>query len=277
MALCARPRYHPRTRRPVHNMTPQPAMPDSQQDGYAVPEVNALRCFDWLRRGWRDFAHCPGIALAHGALMALFGALLFGFVAHRFWLLAGAFSGFLLVAPVLATGLYAVSRALERGERATFATVRAVWHSGDTRLITFGILLALAGTGWVMTSAALITLWAPQPINEPAEFVKYVVISDSWLFEAWVVLGGLLAAPVFASSVIAMPMLLDRPVGVLAAVLASWRVVLANPLPLAVWAAAIMLLTLIGMATLLVGLVVLMPLLGHASWHAYRDLVRHAA
>lgn len=250
---------------------------ESLHERYAVREVDALRGFDWLRRGWQDLTRCPGIVLAHGALMALFGALLFGFAAHRFWLLAGAFSGFLLVAPVLATGLYALSRALESNAPAGFAAVRAVWCSGDRRLITFGVLLALAGTGWVMTSAALITLWAPQPVNEPVEFLRHVVIGDSWLFEAWIMLGGLLAAPVFASSVIAMPMLLDRPVGVLAAVLTSWRAVLANPLPMAVWAALIMLLTLLGMATLLIGLVVLMPLLGHASWHAYRDLVKDAA
>jgi uncharacterized membrane protein len=251
--------------------------PDSTHDRYAVPEIDAMRGFEWLRRGWQDLLRCPGVALTHGALMAAFGALLFGFAAHRFWLLAGAFSGFLLVAPVLATGLYAVSRALEQNTAAGFTTVRAVWCSGDRRLVTFGVLLALAGTGWVMTSAALITLWAPQPVNAPADFLRHVVISDSWLFEAWVMLGGLLAAPVFASSVIAMPMLLDRPVGVLTAVLTSWRVVLANPLPMAVWAALIMLFTLAGMATLLVGLVVLMPLLGHASWHAYRDLVKDAA
>ncbi len=250
---------------------------ESIHERYTVREVDALRGFDWLRRGWQDLTCCPGIALAHGALMALFGALLFGFAAHRFWLLAGAFSGFLLVAPVLATGLYALSRALESNAPAGIAAVRAVWCSGDRRLITFGVLLALAGTGWVMTSAALITLWAPQPVNEPVEFLRHVVIGDSWLFEAWIMLGGLLAAPVFASSVIAMPMLLDRPVGVLAAVLTSWRAVLANPLPMAVWAALIMLLTLLGMATLLIGLVVLMPLLGHASWHAYRDLVKDAA
>jgi len=88
---------------------------------------------------------------------------------------------------------------------------------------------------------------------------------------------GLLAAPVFASSVIAMPLLLDRPVSVLTAVLTSWRVVMANPLPMAAWGAIIMLLTLVGMATALLGLIVLMPLLGHASWHAYRDLVKDAA
>jgi uncharacterized membrane protein len=86
-------------------------------------------------------------------------------------------------------------------------------------------------------------------------------------------LGAVLAAPVFASSVVAIPMLLDRQVGVLAAVLTSWRVVLAQPFTMALWAAAIMLLTLAGMATAMLGLVVVVPWLGHASWHAYRDLV----
>jgi uncharacterized membrane protein len=82
-----------------------------------------------------------------------------------------------------------------------------------------------------------------------------------------------MAAPLFASTVISMPLLLDRRVSVLQAVLASWRVVLKNPVPLALWAALIMLLTALGLGTLLIGLIVVMPVLGHASWHAYRDLV----
>ncbi|MEO8103842.1 MAG: DUF2189 domain-containing protein [Betaproteobacteria bacterium] len=241
---------------------------------FILPAVAPAQCVTWLSKGWRDLRRRPAVGLSHGAVMAVFGVVMFGYAPNRFWLLAGAFSGFLLVAPVLATGLYAISRALESGGRADFATVSNVWRSGDGRLIQFGVLLALAGTGWVLTSAAMITLWAPQPIHGPADFLKYVVVSDSWLFEAWLVVGGMLAAPVFASSVIAMPMLLDRPVGVLTAVLTSWRVILANPVPMAVWAAMIMLLTALGMASALLGLIVLMPLLGHASWHAYRDLVR---
>lgn len=255
-----------------------PAREAAQQAGHFVlPPVPVAQCMRWLRLGWRDVTRAPAVALAHGLAMALFGALLWVFAGHRFWILAGAFSGFLLVAPVLATGLYAVSRAFERGQPAGFGTVLQVWFSGHRRLMLFGALLALAGTGWVLTSAALITLWAPQPVNAPADFIRHVVLGESWLFEAWVMLGGLLAAPVFASSVVAMPLLLDRPVGVLTAVLTSWRVVIANPIPMAAWAALIMLLTFLGMATALVGLIVIMPLLGHASWHAYRDLVRDAA
>jgi uncharacterized membrane protein len=214
------------------------------------------------------------------------GLVLLGY--QRFWLLAGAFSGFLMVAPVLATSLYSISRALERGEVSNLQLVIKTWsrwqHSryivkgGYWSLVRFGLLLALAGTGWVLTSAALITLLAPLPVNSPLDFMQHVVLApQQHLFELWLALGGLLAAPIFASSVIAMPLLLDRRVDVLVAVLTSWQAVLTNPLPLALWAALIMILTLLGFATLFVGLIFVMPVLGHASWHAYRDLVDASA
>ena len=239
-----------------------------------IREVAPTRPFAWLALGWRDLTLAPAPALLTGAALALFGAALLWFARDEFWWLAGAFSGFLIVAPVLATGLYAVSRARSRGERGGVGVSLAVWRPRDGRLVGFGLLLALAGTGWVLTSASLITGFADAPVRNPAEFVQVVVLrSDSLLFEAWVVLGGVLAAPMFASSVIAMPLLLDREIGVWSAVLTSWRAVMANPVPLAVWAALIALLTLLGMVTAMLGLVVIVPLLGHASWHAYCDLV----
>lgn len=241
---------------------------------FGTRQVPLLRPIGWLIAGWRDFMQCPAIGLLHGAALAAFGALLFVGARHQFWLLAGAFTGFLLVAPVLATGLYAVSRALSLGRPVTLATAAQVWRPRDGRLIVFGVLLAFAGTGWVMTSASLITGFAPAPVNDPASFVRVVVLAEQGhLFELWLALGGALAAPVFASSVVAIPMLLDREIGVLGAVFTSWRVVMENPAPLALWAALIMGLTAAGMATLMLGLVVVVPWIGHASWHAYRDLV----
>jgi uncharacterized membrane protein len=235
----------------------------------------------WLRLGLRDLLRAPWPGLSHGLTLALFGAVVFGVLHQRFWALAGAFSGFLLVAPVLATGLYAVSRALERGEpmsaaQAMRTAIRAWWPRGEpaARLMGFGALLALAGTGWVLTSSAFVTLFSPQPIVTPQDFLRHVVLAErGFVFELWVLLGGALAAPVFASSVVAIPMLLDRPVRVWDAVLVSWRVVLTHPLPMALWAFMVMLLTTLGMATMLLGLVVVVPLLAHASWHAYRDCV----
>lgn len=236
--------------------------------------VDVLQPFHWLRRGWADLLRHPLPGLAHGLASALFGALLVLLARDRFWLLAGAFSGFMLVAPIVATGLYEVSRRIARRQPATLADALAAWRPKDGRLVAFGVLLALAGTGWVLTSASLITRFAPAPINSPADFLHIVVLDrEGWLFEVWLLLGSVLAAPMFASSVAAIPMLLDRPVSVRDAVLTSVRAALLNPLPMALWATLILVVTLLGMATALVGLIVAVPWLAHASWHAYRDLI----
>jgi uncharacterized membrane protein len=227
----------------------------------------------WLERGALDLTRNPAPGVLHGLLAALFGGALFMFAGQRFWLVAGAFTGFLIMAPLLATGLYAVSRAMERGEPAGLGTALRTWHPRNRRLVAFGLLLSLAGTGWVLTSAALITGFAPDPVRGPADFLRVVLLGDGWLFEIWLILGGVLAAPVFASSVVAIPMLLDRDVSLPVAVYTSWRVVMEAPGPMAVWAGIIMAMTVLGMATALTGLIVILPWLAHASWHAYRDLV----
>jgi len=249
-----------------------------EADAFEVRDIHPLQTLRWLRAGWRDFTRCPLPGLLHGAACALFGALLLAFAHDRFWLLSGAFSGFLIVAPILATGLYRVSQRLESdpslGQREGLRAALDIWRPRDGRLIVFGLLLGFAGTGWVFTSASLVTGFSGQPVRYPLEFIRHVMLHpDSWLFEAWLVLGGVLAAPVFASSVVALPLMLDRPVGVLAAVLVSWRVVLANPVSMALWSGLLLGVSLLGMAAALVGLVVVVPWLAHASWHAYRDLV----
>lgn len=148
----------------------------------------------------------------------------------------------------------------------------------DWRLVQFGLLLGLAGTGWVLTSAALITYLSPVPIEKPIDFLRHVVAAgDNWVFEIWLALGGLMAAPIFASSAIAIPLLLDRRIGLLPAVVTSWEAVLANPVPMAWWATLIMGFTLLGLCSALLGLIAVMPMLGHATWHAYRDLVDASA
>ena len=245
-------------------------MHDKQAASSGVTLASPLR---WLARGWRDLRDAPLPGLVHGLCASLFGALLFAVAGQRFWLLAGAFSGFMLVAPVLATGLYLVSRGLEQGRLAGLGEVIALWRGRDSRLVAFGLLLGLAGTGWVLTSASLLTLLTPEPINSLSDFLRHVVLADSpFLFELWMLLGGLLAAPVFASSVLTLPMLVDRDCSLWSAVRASWRAVADHPIVMAWWAILIVLLVMLGLLTWLIGLLVVVPLLGHASWHAYREL-----
>jgi uncharacterized membrane protein len=250
-----------------------------------VRSIGTLQPLVWLVLGWRDIARAGWVSVLHGLAMALAGAAIVMVAHQRFWLLAGALSGFMVVAPVLATSLYALSRAIENLEKPSFGVVLKTWlnwqHSHFNKwgndywcMVQFGALLALAATGWVLTSAALITLLAPVPVNTPLDFVWHVILAkDGWLFEIWLAVGGFMAAPMFASSVVAMPLLLDRRVTLLQAVLTSWQAVLANPVPMAVWSAVIMGFTLLGLGSLMLGLILVIPMLGHASWHAYRDLV----
>lgn len=264
-------------------------MPDPRPSLPTVRRIALLRPLHWLVLGWRDMLRASPVSVAHGLALALFGGVMFAVAHQQFWLLAGALSGFLVVAPVLATSLYALSRALERGEPAGLAVVLKTWlnwqHSHVNKwgrdywcMLQFGALLALAATGWVITSAALITLLAPLPVRTPLDFLEHVVLArGGWLFELWLALGSLMAAPIFASSVVAMPLLLERRASLRQAVLTSWQAVLVNPLALALWAALILALTLLGLGTLFVGLSVALPVLGHASWHAYRELIDASA
>ena len=260
-------------------------IPTPSSNAPLVRTVGMMQPLIWLVMAWRDIAKSGWASILHGVALTLVGVFIVAMARHHFWLLAGALSGFMVIAPVLATGLYALSRAIERREKANLSLVLKAWLNWQSShvskwdneywcMVQFGFLLAAAATGWVLTSAALITLLAPVPINGPLDFVQHVMLArDGWLFEIWLAMGGLMAAPMFASSVIAMPLLLDRRVTLMQAVLTSWQVVLANPVPMAFWASIIMIFTLLGLGSLLLGLIPVMPMLGHASWHAYRDLV----
>ena len=185
--------------------------------GRNLPTIRTIELtqpLHWLLLAWRDMAHCGWISFAHGLAMTLGGALILLVARDRFWLLAGAFSGFLVIAPVLATSLYALSQALERGEKADLNLVLKTWLNWQNNsfnkfsndywcLVQFGSLLALAATGWVLTSAAFITLLTPVPINTPLDFIQHVMLAkNGLLFELWLALGGILAAPIFASSAV---------------------------------------------------------------------------
>ncbi len=267
------------------NSPPPAPIATPQSPALVVRTIELTRPLYWLVLAWRDMTRCGWISYLHGLAMALAGVAMLAAGRSHFWFMAGAFSGFLLVAPILATSLYALSRGLERGDKPSLAIVLKTWLNwhhqqfnrwgdGHWRLAQFGGLLALAGTAWVLFSAALISLLAPAPITTPMQFIEHVVLArNGFLFELWLAHGGVLVAPIFASTVITIPLLLDRQIAIRQAVAASWQVILVNPVPMAFWGAIIMMLTLLGLASALVGLVLVVPLLGHASWHAYRELV----
>lgn len=246
--------------------------------GVRVRTVAVTQPLRWLALGWRDFTRMFAASLAHGVVAMLAGLGILAVGLHVWPLLPGAFSGFVLIAPILATGLYELSRRLELGEQGRLAHVFGAWARGTRPLVWLGLALALAATLWVLVSALMIALFVTAPIKGLDDFLRHVVVGEgSNLFPLWAALGGLGAAVVFAATVVSVPMLLDRDVDLPTALLTSVRAVGENPVAMAFWALLIMLLTLASMATLMIGFALTIPVLGHATWHVYRDLVDAAA
>lgn len=248
---------------------------------FELPEsahVSPIRPFAWLGKGWDDLGANPWPSLVYGIAFALGGWLIFGLSLNRPYLFTAAASGFFLVAPLLAGGLYELSRRRAAGERAFLADSFSCWQRNSGGLSMFGVALAVVAIGWERLTAIIFALFGGTELNpgNPATYMVDVLFSGEHLrlVAAWALAGYVVATIVFALSAFAVPMLVDREVDFVTAMMASLKAVLANLGAMVVWAALIVALTLFGMATYMLGMIVVMPVLGHATWHAYREVVR---
>jgi len=228
----------------------------------------------WLHQGLTDCTRALVPSLLHGLIVAVGGIAILLVALHAWPILPGAFSGFVLIGPILATGLYEISRRLARGEPARVGDALAAWKRGTRPLVWLGVLLGSAATVWVALSVVLSWQFVPERVGSLADFLRYFVVeSPHWIFPLWVYAGGLGAAIVFASTAVSVPLLLDRRVRFWRAILTSVRAVGENPWAMLLWAAIIMVLIAVSMLTLMLGFVIAVPVVGHATWHAYRALV----
>lgn len=241
-----------------------------------VRQIDRSRPIQWLQMGWQDMRENLGASLPYGIILAAVGYFILSFASGLPYLFTAAISGFFLIGPVAAAGLYEISRRYEEdGEKISFlASLRGLRSHIDS-IAYFGAFLALVLIGWERVSAILFALFFQGELAEVSGFVRNVLLSgeNGYFAFAYLVVGGTLAAVVFALSAVAIPMLLDRDTDSITAAMTSLRAVQMNFDAMAIWAAIIVALVLIGFASLMIGMVILLPLLGHASWHAYRDLV----
>jgi uncharacterized membrane protein len=251
------------------------ARPQAAIPAPVIRHVEAARPLAWLSRGWRDLRRTPLASLAHGAFVTLLGLGLLLTAGQAPYLVPAYLGGFLLVAPFAAIGLYALSRQIENGQAGDLRSAWQAWRPNAGSVAMFGFLLAVVLIFWERAAAVLFALlytghavgaWAL--LTELATDPAHLPVATAFFLG-----GGLIAALVFTFGVVSVPMMLDRPVDVVTAMLTSLRCCLANPGAMLVWGLLIALLTALGLATGLLGLVVVFPLLGHASWHAWRDLV----
>jgi uncharacterized membrane protein len=241
-----------------------------------IRHVGADAPWRWLSAAWSDLWQAPGVSLAYGFLLvaASFG-LSFGlYLADLFYLVLPLAAGFMFVAPVLAVGLYEVSRRLETGEPVTLSAAVTAWRRNG-QILLMGLLLTLFLLAWIRLAFLIFALFFGTEPPSSALFVNTVLLSPEGLpfLAVGTAVGGVLAGLVFAMSAVSIPMLLDRDVNVIDAMLTSIAAVRQNWRVMLGWAALIVVFTAAGIATAFLGLAVALPLIGHASWHAYRDLV----
>ena len=254
--------------------------PTATRAAPAVRRIATADLFEALRRGAADLGAARADVLFIGVIYPLAGLVLM-WAAFNYALLPLLFplvSGFALVGPLAALGLYEISRRREQGEPAT-------WTSGFgvLRAPNLGSILGLGSILLVLFAAWLAAAWAiyaltlgPAPPTSVGGFLRDVfTTSGGWTMTAvGIGVGFLFALLAFSISVVSFPLLLDREdVGLGEAIATSFRAVMANPAPMAVWGAIVAGALVLGSLPALVGLIVIMPLLGHASWHLYRRTV----
>ncbi len=240
-----------------------------------VRRVTFDQPWEWLAAGWRDTWNTPLASLFYGLVFVVMGYYLTAMVKERFHLALALTTGFLLVGPFLAMGLYDLSRRLEKREPATLLASLFAWRGNTMAILLFGIVIGLIMIVWARLSAllfaAILLSSTPAVENTTANIffsgdgLKFLIV--------FIAVGAVLAGLVFTISVVSIPMLMDRKIDFITAVLTSITAVRANRGPMFLWAALIVIFTGVGLATFYLGLAITMPLIGHATWHAYRDLV----
>lgn len=221
----------------------------------------------WLRLGWRDLRRAPALSLGYGVLLAGLGACI-AVLTWRLGLIAlylGLVSGFVFMGPALAMGLYSISYQLEQGRAPTltFSLRQGRAHLRDTLVV--GLCLLIVLLVWARAATVMSVFRPSDAFPGWRDLIPYFGIGS--------LVGALFSAIVFAATAFSLPMLLERRADAITAVVTSVNATLRNKPAMLVWGCLIALAVAVGFFTAFIGFIVLLPLLGHATWHAYRATI----
>jgi uncharacterized membrane protein len=227
----------------------------------------------WLRLGWRDFTRAPGIGLFYGGSFAVMGWLLLLIYQRAPAYMLALSAGFLLVGPFMCLGMYDVSRKLERGEKPDFGDSLTAWDTRTGTMAIFGGVLLILEMLWGRASLIVFAVSFDGMPDFKGSLLALLDPENLGFIVAYLAVGALFAGLIFAISVVSMPMILDRQTDAITAGLTSLRLCLTQPGVMLLWGATITLLVVLAMLPWFLGLLVVGPVVGHASWHAYRESV----
>ncbi len=241
-----------------------------------ITRISVGRPLTWLRLGWQDMRRNWLTSLGYGLLIVAFGWTLLIFCGTHPYYVAAAISGFLLVAPVASAGFAEMSRRYSLGLSASFDESMDGFARNASALFWFGVILAICAIVWFAVSAVMLdtVFHVPAPSIEETLYRGFLDVLNRDQVVAYFSVGGILALFVFTVSVVSVPLIIAQHVTAGQAMWASLRAVFSNIPAMVVWSALILVLTVIGYAPLLLGLLIVSPILGHATWHAYRDMIR---
>lgn len=246
---------------------------DTPQSPENMPFVAPCRTLEltaplrWLRLGWADLIRAPRLSLTYGVvLMAL--SMLVASLTLRYGTIAlyiGLATGFVFIGPALAVGLYSISRQLGQGMTPVLGYCLRQGRDHIRELLVLGVVLLVVMLVWARAAATVHVFFPMESEPSLQQWLPFLGIGSA--------VGAVFAAIVFAASAFSLPMILDRKVDSVTAVVTSVNAVLHNKKPMVLWAGLIGLSVVLGFATALVGFAVLLPLIGHATWHAYRETI----
>lgn len=221
----------------------------------------------WLKKGWSDLKAAPQQSLAFGLIMVALSYLISGaaWIWGNLGLYLGLVSGFVFVGPWLAMTLYAISQQLEQGERPSLGRSVAEAARSVRRSLVFAVILIVVLLVWARAANTLY-IFFPQTSN------------PGWRDLAWFLgigsaVGALFCLVIFTASAFSLPMLMDRKVDAVTAVITSANAVLRNKPAMALWAVIIVTGVVIGILTAWLAFAVVLPVIGHATWHGYRETI----
>lgn len=228
-----------------------------------------------LKRGFADYRRAPVFGLVFGLIFTLMGVVLYlqFMVWKSDWSIVPLAAGFPLVGPFVAVGFYEISKILGRGEKATWhAVLQAIYAERKGQIPSIAFVVLFVFLIWVYLAHLVFALsFGLKPLTNVMSSIDILFTQEGiMMLVMGTIVGGALAFILFAVTVIGIPLLVDRDIDVVTAMITSFSLVLNNFVVMAAWGVMVALLLTIAMIPFFLGLIVVLPILGHATWHLYR-------
>ena len=256
----------------------EPPVADAHSGFPAIKEVEVTRAFAWLRCGLADMRAHPLASGFYGLCFAAMGVVLLLVFRMAVDYTSTLAMGFMLLGPLLAIGLYDLSRQRERGQTPSLAHSLVAWRGNPGGIGIYVLILTVIFLVWARASLVTFALFESRGMPTwSAFFIELMALKNVGFVAAFFGVGMFFAGLVYVFSALSVPFLLDRRADAVTAAVVSAKSIATNPGAMLLWALLIVLLIGFGLATAYIGLIVTGPLIGHATWHAYRDLVGAAS